>query len=100
MKKTLSCDDFLYEVSKYENRRGQFSREGLKALFDYIVMIEEDTGEETELDFIALCCDFTEYKNLKEIQENCNDIETLEDLEDRTQVIEIEDTDRIIIRDF
>lgn len=41
-------------------RKDQFSYEGLKALFEYLEQYEEDTGEEIELDVIALCCDYYE----------------------------------------
>lgn len=53
----MFCDAFLI-------RKNNFSSEGLIALFDYLEFYEEDTGQEIKLDVIALCCDYTEYKNL------------------------------------
>ena len=100
MKKTLSLGEFRSEVYQFEDRREQFSYKGLEALFNYIEQYEEETGEETEFDFVALCCEFTEYENLKELQEDHKDIETMEELEDKTIVIPIEDTDGFIIQDF
>lgn len=88
------CDSFG------EERKNQFSYEGKQALFDYLESYEEDTGEELELDIISICCDYTEYKNLEELKENYNDIETMEDLENNTRVIEIKGTDRFIIQNF
>ena len=41
-------------------RPDDFSREGLELLFEYLEDLERDTGEEYELDVIALCCDFCE----------------------------------------
>ena len=41
-------------------RSEQFSYDGLSVLFDYMEQYEEDTGEEMELDVVALCCDFAE----------------------------------------
>lgn len=41
-------------------RPDNFTYEGLRALFDYLTEIEEETGEEIELDVIALCCEFSE----------------------------------------
>ena len=41
-------------------RGDNFSYEGLRALFDYIEQLEEDMGEEIELDVIALCCEYSE----------------------------------------
>jgi hypothetical protein len=48
------------------NRADNFSYAGLKALFAYLEEYEESTGEELELDVIALCCDYTEYANVEE----------------------------------
>ena len=86
MKKTISYGDFEREFEAY-NRAEQFSQEGLEALFNWLESHEEDTGEEIELDVIALCCEFTEYESLEELQESYTDIESLDDLYDRTQVI-------------
>lgn len=41
-------------------RENNFSYEGLQTLYDYLIELEEDTGEEIELDVIALCCDYSE----------------------------------------
>jgi hypothetical protein len=47
-------------------RGDQFSYEGLRALFDYIEQLEEDMGEEIELDVIALCCEYSEIEEDEE----------------------------------
>ena len=70
---------------------------GLCTLFDYLTE-EEDTGEELELDVIGLCCDYTEYENLKAFQddygaENYPDIESIQNA---TTVIMIDDEAFII----
>ena len=41
-------------------RVDNFSYEALGLLFDYFEAFEMDTGEEIELDVIAICCDFSE----------------------------------------
>ena len=41
-------------------RPENFSYEGLECLYDYLTEIEDGTGEEFELDVIALCCDYSE----------------------------------------
>ena len=59
MKTTVSRYDFeraFVDADRKEN----FSYEGLNALFDYLEDYEEQTGEEIELDVIALCCDYAE----------------------------------------
>ena len=53
-----------------------------------------------EFDPIAIRCDFDEYKNLKEIKENYQDIESLEDLRDHTTVIEIPNSERLIVQAY
>jgi hypothetical protein len=42
------------------NRKENFSYEALGLLFDYFEDYEEQTGEEIKLDFIAICCEYTE----------------------------------------
>jgi hypothetical protein len=59
MKTTVSRYDFERAFVDAD-RRDNFSYEGLNALFDYLEDYEEQTGEEIELDVIALCCDYAE----------------------------------------
>jgi len=59
MKTTVSLYDFR-DAFRACGRADQFSYEGLEVLFDYLEQYEDDTGEELELDVIALCCDFYE----------------------------------------
>ena len=59
MKTTVSRYDFeraFIDADRKEN----FSYQGLKALFDYFEEYEEATGQEIELDVIAICCDYNE----------------------------------------
>ena len=77
-----------------------FSYEGSKALFDYFEQYEEDCETEIEFDPIAFRCDFTEYENLKEVKENYQDIKNLDDLRDHTTVIEIPNTEKLIIQAY
>jgi len=49
------CDAFR-DMDRNEN----FSYEGKRILFDFLEQYEDDTGEEIELDVIALCCDYSE----------------------------------------
>lgn len=78
------------------NREDNFSYEGRHALYDWIVDLDEQIGTETELDVIALCCEFTEYDSFADIQANYRDLETIEDLEDITRVIPFGDGQYII----
>jgi hypothetical protein len=59
MKQSVYFDDFRAAFNRM-GREDQFSYEALKALFDYLIEYEESTGEEIELDVIALCCEYAE----------------------------------------
>jgi len=59
MKQTVYLNDFKDAFARM-GRANQFSYEGLEILFDWIEQIDDSTGEESELDVIALCCDFEE----------------------------------------
>ena len=66
MKTTVSQYQFMEEFKNY-NRENNFSYEGLKALYDWYEAFEQDTGEEIELDVIAICCEWSEYDTLKDV---------------------------------
>jgi len=59
MKTTVSNSDFHDAFRSYD-RMENFSYEGRNLLFDFLEEMESDTGEEMELDVIAICCDFNE----------------------------------------
>lgn len=65
-------------------RSNQFSFEGLKTLFNMLEVFEDSTGEQIELDVIALCCEFTEYQSLEELQNSYDSIKSEECLSDHT----------------
>jgi len=97
MKQTINFNDF-YDAFQ-EVRPDNFSYEGLRALFDWLEDLADGTGEEVELDVIALCCDFSEYESLEEVQENYTDIESLDDLSEHTIVIDL-DLGGLIIQSY
>lgn len=99
MKTTLTFCGFRDTFRAYD-RIENFSYEGSKALFEYLEQYEEDTGEELELDVIALCCEYTEdtWQSIAanysiEYDENENDDEgkeaVIEYLNGNTQVIAV-----------
>ena len=96
---TVDLYEFRRAFTDY-NRANNFSYEGLTALFDWLEQLAEDTGVPYELDVIALCCEFTEYENLQEIQENYSStkLDNIDDLQDHTAVIEFDGG--LIIQDF
>lgn len=99
MKQTINKYEFSDAFVKM-GRENNFTYEGRDALFNYLEEYEEATGEEQELDVIGLCCDFTEYENLEEFNKNYGmDCETIEEIEQYTTVINIDD-ESFIIQDF
>lgn len=107
MYKTISLFDFRQTFSVY-GRRYNFSDSGLDALFNHFEQMEEDTGEQIELDVIAICCEFSEYNSALEAMggytnmDEYGDIDeddALEWLNDRTFVLEC-DNGHIVIQNF
>ena len=95
---TVTEYDFVNDFTAI--RPNNFTREALYALFDWFEQLEDDTGEQIEFDPIAICCDFSEYNSLEEVKEAYDSIETIDDLHDQTIVIEVHNTDRLIIQNF
>ena len=87
MKTTVSLDDFRREFNQC-GRGNQFSYEGLAVLFDWIERMDDDTGQETELDVIGLCCEFEEMYYLDIASSYDIDIEGLDEVEAREKVTE------------
>lgn len=96
MKQTINFFDFT-DTFKQCGRKDQFSYAGLRALFDYLEDLEEQCDMEIELDVIALCCDYTEYRSLEDFQADYgNEYEEMDDIMDDTVVIMIDDESFII----
>jgi hypothetical protein len=98
MKDTIQEHQFVDALARDEN--SSFSYEGAKALFEHLTHLEDDIGKELEFDPIAFRCEYSEYDCFKDIQEDYNDLETIEDLENKTSVIKIPNTERIIIQSY
>ena len=69
-------------------RENQFSYAGKQALFDYLEDYSDSTGEDVELDVIALCCEYSE-DDYETIAENYNINLTDIDPEDEDEIKEI-----------
>ena len=101
--KTLSREEFKreFEFGDASSYNDQFSDEGLNALYDYIESIYTEEHP-FEMDAVGLIVQFTEYESLEEcLQEVGNEeISSLDALEYHTIVIEVENSERIIISEF
>jgi len=94
MKTPVNKTDFINAFKKL--RPNNFSYEGLDALYDHIENYEQDTDGEIELDVIAFCCDYSEYKDLEEYKQSYSSINSIKDIENATTYIPIPNSKRFI----
>ena len=90
MKQSVNKYDF-HNAFETMGRATQFSYDGREALFDYLEQLEEDCGQEIELDVIALCCDYSE-NTVENILKEYS-LDSLDDLRDQTTVIDVDTSD-------
>ena len=64
MKQTMTTSDIADDLRRDEN--ANWSSAGARALAEYLVEFESETGAEMEFDRVAIRCDFAEYKSLRE----------------------------------
>ena len=59
MKQTINKTQFIdaFQSSQYKDN---FSYDGLGMLYEYLEDLADETGEEYDLDLVALACEFTE----------------------------------------
>ena len=90
--------DFSLFESRFRDygRQDQFSYHGLRALFEYLESYSEDQGKPFELDVIGICCEFYEDSVENVLKEY--DCETLEELEQETTVISVDDETIIMFK--
>lgn len=98
MKQTIRENEFVHAI--VSDDYNDISYDGAIALFEYLEELEDSTGEEIEFDSVAIRCEWAEYNNLEAVLSDYDNIKTLEDLQDNTTVILIEDSDRLIIQQF
>ena len=99
MKDTMTEFTFCDWFQKSAERKNQFSYDGLKALFAWYEQFEADIGEEIEFDPIAICCEWTEYADLDDYNEQNGTDHDFATLCADTQVIDV-DEEKIIVMNF
>jgi len=95
MKTTINQSDFVSAFKGNSERKNQFSYGALCALFNYYEEVEQSSGEEMELDVVAICCDWTEYDTALEAAQAYDFDKENEDkarsyLENNTTVLSLE----------
>lgn len=86
MKQTINFSDFVDAFRAYD-RYDQFGYQALMVIFEYLEELEESTGQELELDVVAICCDYAT-DNWESISENYSiDLSDFEDEEEKKQAV-------------
>lgn len=68
MKQSITFSSFV-DAFHAHGRYDSFGYQALRVIFDYLEEYEESTGEEIELDVIAICCDYST-EHYKDIADN------------------------------
>ena len=97
MKQTITENYFIDQIVGDEYN--SMSYDGAKSLYEYFEELEEATGE-IDFDKVEIRCAFSEYDNLDSLLADYDCIKSIEDLKNRTTVIEIPNSDKIIIEQF
>ena len=86
---TVNSNQFIDDLMR-DDYAG-WTYEDAEALYEYYEMLSEDIGEDIELDRVAIRCEWDRADNIQEVIDNYShhDINSLEDLEDHTTVIEL-----------
>ena len=113
MKITVTESMFCEQFKRL--RPENFTNAALEALFAYYEEIEQGSGEEMELDVVAICCDWTEYDSALEAAESygfkakdagederadMNERAALEFLTDETTVLELGEGDGVVVLNY
>lgn len=101
MKTTLTTQEIARKLVQTES----FTWAGAMALAEYLENLEEDTGQEMELDPIGIRCDFSEYESLEDWHNDYHRDESFESDEESREYIQnhgtlIEFDDGIIVSSF
>ena len=91
---TITEYQFVNEMIKHNH----FTVQGSKVLFEHL----EEIDPNGEFDSVGIRCEYHEYENFEEIQEQYSNlnIKSISELKDYTIVLKIPDSDRLIIKQF
>ncbi len=102
--KTTVNNSYFHDAFRHAGRLENFSYAALNLLFEYFEEIESDTGEEIELDVIAICCEYEEssiedIKSDYSLDAELDEDEVIEWLSDHTQFVGVGD-DGLVFASF
>ncbi len=86
MKQTIDQSLFIDAFRNYD-RYNQFGYSALCSLFDYFEELEQDSGEEMELDVITICCEYSA-DSVEDIANNYDiDLSECEDDDEKRETV-------------
>ena len=97
-----TINEYEFEQAFKKMDKDNYSYDGYRALYEFLDDVCSSDDKGFELDVIGICCDFTEYENLKEFQSEYYDdvagdkFETIEEIEEETIVIKLDNGGFII----
>ena len=110
---TINFNAFNNWFEQSDQYKNNFSYEAREALFDYLDELDGAVTTEAvndlndsclgiKFDPIAICCEYSEYENIKEFWNDYKkwDYLTMEEIENTTTVIKIPDSQKFIIQVF
>lgn len=84
----------FYDAFIKSDRKDQFSYEGLKVLFEYF----DDFEEDIELDVVGICCEWQEFQDIEEFNNQYDtEYESQEDITETT-VLDINGDSFLIVQ--
>lgn len=67
----------FHDAFKSSQYGSSYSYDGLRALFDYLTDVEDETGVDIELDVVAIASEFPQFESLAEAREESPDAEVV-----------------------
>lgn len=97
----LSTNDIIQALSNDDNASWYKDYKSCEAMAEYLEQQAEDMGEAIELDIVAIRCEYSLMDDIAYFNNQYDkECETLDDIREYTQVIEINGSDSFIIKDF
>lgn len=97
----LATSDITQALSNDEYASWHKNYEACKAIAEYFEDLAEDIGEAIELDTVAIRCEYSLMDDIADFNKQYDkECESLDDIREFTQVIEIKGQESFIIQEF
>lgn len=97
----LSTSDITRALCNDGHAAWKGNYDACEAIAEYLESMAEDTGEAIELDIVAIRCEYSLVDDIADFNNQYDkECESLDDVREFTQVIEIDGQEAFIIQDF